>query len=223
MSDSLWPPWTAALQASSSLTISGSWLQPMSIESVIPSNRLILCCPLLLPSVLPSIRVFSSESVLRIRRPKDGDSAPASVLPMNNWQWFSGGSDSKASACNAGDLGLIPGLGRSPGEGNGSPLQYSCLENFMDWAAWWATVHGVTNSQTRLSDFTFTFHTVYWYTFWEPQTIVIFKNVFPTRTHLCPLRGVISPTLNVCFPSVLYQGNESGQLCWLKSLFAPDK
>ena len=50
----------------------------------------------------------------------------------------------KASVCNAGDLGSIPGLGRSPGEGNGNPLQYSCLENPMDKGAWRATVHGVT-------------------------------------------------------------------------------
>ena len=49
---------------------------------------------------------------------------------------FPGGSDGKASAYNAGDLGLIPGLGRSPGEGNGNPLQYSCLENLMDRGAW---------------------------------------------------------------------------------------
>ena len=69
---------------------------------------------------------------------------------------FPGGSDGKASAYNAGDPGLIPGSGRSPGEGNGNPLQYSCLENSMDREAWWATVHGVTKSQTRLSDFTFT-------------------------------------------------------------------
>ena len=67
---------------------------------------------------------------------------------------FSGGSDSKASACNAGDQGLIPGSGRSPGEGNGNPLQYSCLENSMDGGAWWAIVQGVAKSQTRLSDFT---------------------------------------------------------------------
>ena len=60
----------------------------------------------------------------------------------------------KASAYNAGDLGLVPGLGTSPGEGNGSPLQYCCLENPMDGGAWWATVHGVTKSRTRLSDFT---------------------------------------------------------------------
>ena len=65
---------------------------------------------------------------------------------------FPGASDSKESACNTGDLGLIPGSGRSPGEENGYPFQYSCLENFMDKGAWWATVHGVSKSQTRLSD-----------------------------------------------------------------------
>ena len=61
---------------------------------------------------------------------------------------FAGGSDGKASDYNAGDLGSIPGLGRSPGEGNGNPLQYSCLENIMDGGAWQATIHGVTKSQT---------------------------------------------------------------------------
>ena len=60
----------------------------------------------------------------------------------------------KASASNTGDLGSIPGLGRSPGEGNGNPLRYSCLENLMDGGAWWATVHGVAKSWTRLSDLT---------------------------------------------------------------------
>ena len=61
----------------------------------------------------------------------------------------------KATACNVGDLGSIPGSGRSPGEGNGNPLQYSCLENSMNGRAWWATVHGVAKSQTQLSYFTF--------------------------------------------------------------------
>ena len=55
-----------------------------------------------------------------------------------------GGSDGKESACKAGDPGLIPGLGKSSGEGNGTPLQYSCLENFTDRGAWGAIVHGVT-------------------------------------------------------------------------------
>ena len=58
------------------------------------------------------------------------------------------------SAYNAGDPGSIPGSGRSPGEGNGNALQYSCLENPRDGGAWWAAVHGVAKSQTRLSDFT---------------------------------------------------------------------
>ena len=66
-----------------------------------------------------------------------------------------GGSDGKASACNVGDLGSIPGSGGSPGEGNGTPLQYSCLENSMEGEAWWAAVHGVAKSRTRLSNFTF--------------------------------------------------------------------
>ena len=68
---------------------------------------------------------------------------------------FPGGSEVKASASNAGDLGSIPGSGRSPGEGNGNPLQYSCLEKPMDGEAWYATVHGVAKSRTRLSDFTY--------------------------------------------------------------------
>ena len=61
---------------------------------------------------------------------------------------FSGGLDGKESACNTGDLGSIPGLGRSPGEGNGNALQYFCLENSIDKGAWQATVHGVAKSQT---------------------------------------------------------------------------
>ena len=65
---------------------------------------------------------------------------------------FPGGSDSKESTCSEGDLGSIPGLGRSPGGEHGNPLQYSCLENPMDRGAWQATVHEVTKSQTRLTD-----------------------------------------------------------------------
>ena len=65
---------------------------------------------------------------------------------------FPGGSDGKESACNAGNLGLIPGSERSPGGGHGNPLQYSCLENPTDRVAWQAIVHGVVNSRTRLSN-----------------------------------------------------------------------
>ena len=61
---------------------------------------------------------------------------------------FPGGSDGKESACNAGDPGLVPRSGRSPGVGNGNPLQYSCLVNPMDRGAWQATVHGITKSWT---------------------------------------------------------------------------
>jgi len=63
---------------------------------------------------------------------------------------FPGGSVDKESACNTGDPSLIPGLGRSPGEGSGSPLQYSCLGNPMDRGIWWATVHGVVRVQHDL-------------------------------------------------------------------------
>ena len=65
---------------------------------------------------------------------------------------FPGGSNGKESACNAGDTGSIPGSGRSPGEANGFPLQYSCLENFVGRGAWWATVQGAAKSWTRLSE-----------------------------------------------------------------------
>ena len=65
---------------------------------------------------------------------------------------FPGGSDSKVSVCNAGDLSSIPGLARSPGEGHNNLFQHSCLENSMDRGAWQATSHGVTKSQIRLSD-----------------------------------------------------------------------
>ena len=85
---------------------------------------------------------------------------------------FPGGSEDKASACNAGDQGSIPGLGRSPGEGNGNPLQYSCLDNPMDGGAWWATVDGVAQSQTRLSSLSlFTF--MHWRRKWQPTPVFL--------------------------------------------------
>ena len=66
--------------------------------------------------------------------------------------WLTRSTSDKESACSVGDLGSIPGLERSPGEGNGSPLQYSCLENSMDRECWWATVHGFAKSWTLLSN-----------------------------------------------------------------------
>ena len=81
---------------------------------------------------------------------------PGGKIPIQ--EFFPGGSDSKESTCNTGDLGSTPGLGRSPGEGNDNPLQQSYLENPMDRGAWWATVHGITKGQTRLRQLHFSFH-----------------------------------------------------------------
>ena len=81
------------------------------------------------------------------------------IVYMFYWQlillWgFPGGLDGKESACSVGDPGSIPGLGRSPGEVNGNPLWYPCLKNSMAWRAWQAIVHGITESQTWLSNLT---------------------------------------------------------------------
>ena len=92
------------------------------------------------------------------------------IQPVQSWLWcqfimkiflwncycFPRGSDGKESACNAGDPGSSPGSGRSPWEGNGNPLWYSCLENPIDRRAWWITVHGVTKNGTALSEHTHT-------------------------------------------------------------------
>ena len=98
----------------------------------------------------PTSQLFASGSQ------SIGASASELVPPLSIflffWRCFPGGSDGKESVSNAGDLGLIPGLGRSPGEKNGYPLQYFCLENPMDRGAWQTTVHGVAKSQTQLSD-----------------------------------------------------------------------
>ena len=85
--------------------------------------------------------------VLLKRSLKDFEHYFASMCALS---WVA--QDGKESACNAGDLGLIRGSGRSPGEGKGNPLWYSCLENSMDRRAWRATVHGVPKSRTQLSD-----------------------------------------------------------------------
>ena len=74
------------------------------------------------------------------------------------YKGFPGDSDGKESVCNAGDLGLIPGSGRSPGERNDNLIQYSCLENPMGGGAWWATVHGFAKSQRGRSNYYFHFH-----------------------------------------------------------------
>ena len=167
----------------------------MSIESVMPSNHLILCCPLLLwPSIVPSIRVFSNELVLCIRWPKYF-SFSFSISPSNEYSglisfridwfnllavegtlksllqhhslktlilWYSAFfmsnshicshkgflcvSAGKESACNAGDTSLIPASGRSPGERNGNPFQYSCLKIPKYRGSWWAIVQRIAKN-----------------------------------------------------------------------------
>ena len=93
---------------------------------------------------------------------------------------------SQGSACNEGDLGLSPGSGRSPGEGNGNPLQYSCLENPMDGGAWRATVHGVLKSWTRLSDSLSLSHVVVLMTFFDPyKTCVNETYIVNTSLYHC--------------------------------------
>ena len=82
--------------------------------------------------------LLAADSLLKV---------PPCLLPVGVSWWLSG----KEHACNAGDMGLIPGLQRSPGGGNGNPLQYSCLEKPMGRGAWQATAHGVIMSETQLS------------------------------------------------------------------------
>ena len=83
---------------------------------------------------------------------KNGNAERLYFLGLQNHYSFPGGSDGKASAWNPRDLALIPGLGRSPREGNGYSHQYSCLQNAVDRGAWWAAVQGVGKSQARLSE-----------------------------------------------------------------------
>ena len=155
----VWPfavPWTTAHQTSLSFTVSLSLLKLLPFESVMLSNHLILCHPLLLlPSIFPSIRVFANESVLCIK-------LSFSISPSNKYSglisfridWF--------------DLLVVQGTLKSLlqhqsskasilwcsafcGEGNGNPLQYSCLENPTDRGAWQARVHGVAKVRHNLA------------------------------------------------------------------------
>ena len=95
------------------------------------------------------VPILSSPSSKKLLYPQFGFSKIIKV--------FSGGSGGKESSCQAGDMGSIPGLGRSLGEGNGYPLQYSCLENSMDRGAWRTMAHGVTKSWSWLSNLHFLF------------------------------------------------------------------
>ena len=176
-------PWIEACQASLSITNSQSSLRLTPIESAMPSSHLILCCPLLLlPPIPPSISVFCNESTFPMRWPKYW-SFSFSIIPSKEhpglisfrMDWLDllavqgilksllQHHISKASILRHSAfftvLALIKdSLSVDKGEGNGTPLRYSCLENPMDRGAWWAAVHGVAGGPTRLSDFTFTFH-----------------------------------------------------------------
>ena len=125
--------------------------------------------PLVNPRVRSSCSATREATVTRSPRPTPQSSPlslqlgriymhqrqPSAAPSKKNYTYtHTGGSDGKASVYNAGDPGSSPGLGRSPGEGNGNLLQYYCLENPVDRGAWWATVFGVAKSRTRLSDFT---------------------------------------------------------------------
>ena len=164
-------PWTAARQAPLSFTVSRSLLKIMSIESVMPSNHLILCCPFLLPSIFPSIRLFSNELAFCIRWPKYW-SFSFSISPCNEYSgeisfridWFDllevQGTLKSLLQCHNSKASVLwcPAfftvqlshpymtIGKTIGEGNGNPLQYSCLGNPMDRGAWQAMVHRVAKS-----------------------------------------------------------------------------
>ena len=122
------------------VSINKAFIHSLSDPSLCPLDSLpFFLAPFLfsassLPPSLPSFQIILFQSLIS--------------AGCYRYKGFPCGSAGKESACNVEDLGLIPGLGRSPGEGKGYPFQYSCLENSMDY-----TVHGVTKSQTRLSDF----------------------------------------------------------------------
>ena len=117
----------------------------------IPWRRKLQPIPIFLPGEFHGQRSWVGYSP---RGYKDSDMTERLTLHFTSWvlKGFPGDSAVKNLPANAGDMGLIPGLGKSPGGENGSPLQYSCLENSMDRGDWRATVHGITKSGTWLSD-----------------------------------------------------------------------
>ena len=99
--------------------------------------------------LLPGFSTVGKKICLHSKTPIITRRRKVRKSPFGRPHWeFPGGSDGEECACNAGDLSLIPGSGGSPGEGNGNPFQYPCLENSMGRETWWATVHGISKSQT---------------------------------------------------------------------------
>ena len=113
------------------------------------------------PGIKPGSPALQADALPSEPPGKPGRSCPKYFIYFKSFKSYKQASlvtRGKESICQCRrheDSSLIPGLGRSPGEGKGNPLQYSCLENSMDGEAWWATVHGVTKSRTQLSDFSF--------------------------------------------------------------------
>ena len=114
-----------------------------SVVRKMPWRKEWLPIPVFLPGESHGQRRLAGHNS-QARKESDTTERLTLLLPAT----FPGGSNSKESACSAGDPGSIPGSGRFPGEGNGNPLQYFCLKNPMDRGAWWATVHEVAKSQT---------------------------------------------------------------------------
>ena len=128
-------------------------------------------------------------------------------LPTPVFLGFPGGSAGKESACNVGDLGSIPGLGRSPGEGKGYLLQYSSLENSMDFI-----VHGVTKSQTQLSDFHFCVIVCKWFV--TPEWLLNNIHYFPKICLKIPRLLWRKRETNTFWALTMCQEHGSITLCW---------
>ena len=136
---------------------------------------------------------------------------------MNAWS-FPGGSEVKASACDAGDLGSIPGSRRPPGEGHGNPLQYSCLEKSMNRGARWAAVRGIAKSRTQLSDTHSVTHTLYYTGL--PQTADVTEALWSRQDLGSPLRG--GKNLSRQGNSRTSQGHEGINSCGIQATMKGD-
>ena len=143
------------LRPMGSLRVGHDWATSLSLFTFMHWRRKWQPTPVFLPGESQGWDHTESDTTEVTQQQQQSPEILRERWGLSSQRWgFPSGSDSKVSVYSAGDPGSIPGSGRSPGEGNGSPLQYSCLENAMDGGAWWATVHGVTKSWTRWSNST---------------------------------------------------------------------